>query len=83
MLSVRKRAAVAAAVVICIWRLTSMTRSTMSIVRGAGIGMALGMAAGIAGGCALAGKKRTMRRRARHAAHMMTDLLDNAAYIFK
>jgi len=74
-------AAIAAA--IFIGRIITMTKNAMNVAKIAGVGMILGATVGVVGGCLTTGKKRTMKRRVRHATDMMGDLLGNVTYMFK
>ena len=60
-----------------------MKKGIQIAAKSAGIGMAVGAAAGIAGGLMMNGKKHSMRRRAKHAAGVVGDMLDSVSMIFR
>ena len=66
-----------------IWRITEMTNKAMNCVKSIGLGLAVGTAAGVICKCASDSRSHTLRRRAKHAAGVMEDLLDNVTYLFK
>ena len=51
--------------------------------KSAGIGMAVGAAAGLAGTLAANSRKHAMKRRAKHAAGVVGDMLDSVSMIFR
>jgi len=65
-----------------VWRIIKMTNTAMNCAKAIGIGIAAGVTAGVICKCA-SDRKRSLRYRARHAASVMEDLLDNVAYMFK
>ena len=64
-------------------RITKMTNKAMTCVRNIGIGAAVGAAAGIICKCAADNRRHTLRYRARHAADVMEDLINNVTYMFR
>ena len=60
-----------------------MNKGITNAAKSAGIGMAVGAAAGIAGSLMMNGKKHANRRRAKHAAGVVGDMLDSVSMIFR
>lgn len=79
-----KLVAASTAALIIVGRVCKVTRMAKCITKGVAIGMAMGALAGAAGSyCMSSGTKRTMRRKANHAADFVSDLMDNMGYMFK
>lgn len=47
------------------------------------IGAAAGAVVGTVGSCLMCSGKKTYRKKAIHAADMMSDIFDNVSYLFK
>ncbi len=60
-----------------------MSRGLTDIAKGAGLGMAIGAVAGFAGSCVMSSRRHSMRRKAKNAAGMVGDVLDNISFMFK
>lgn len=65
-----------------LWRIWKMTNTAMNCVKAVGLGIAAGVTVGVICKCA-GSRKRTLKYRAKHAANVMEDLLENVAYMFK
>ena len=59
-----------------------MYKTTMSVVKGVGAGMAVGIAAGVVGATVL-GNNKKVKKNAHKALHAVEDLLGNVQYMFK
>lgn len=59
-----------------------MTNNAMNCVKAIGLGIAAGVAAGAVCKC-VSNHRRSFKYRAKHAAGMMEDLLENMMYMFK
>ncbi len=77
-----KTISAAAGICAVIWRIWKMTSNAMNCAKAIGLGIAAGVAAGVICKCA-SERKRSLKYRMKHAAGMMEDLLENAAYMFK
>ena len=75
--------AICTAAIISIGRIVNMTRTATNIAKGVGVGMAVGAAAGLAGSYMMNGKRRSAKKKAKHAAHVMGELIESVGYIFK
>ena len=64
-------------------RIRKMTKSAMNVVKGMVLGAAAGAAVGTVGSCLMCSGKRMHRKKAIHAADMMSDIFDNMSYLFK
>ena len=78
-----KLISVACATYIWYRRISKVTRTTKSMVRGIGVGMAVGAAAGVVGGIAAHSNRKMLKRKAGRAADFVGDLMNNVTYLFK
>ena len=60
-----------------------MNKGLQTAAKSAGIGMAVGAAAGVVGTLMANGKKHSIKRRAKHAAGIVGDMLDSVSMIFR
>lgn len=64
-------------------RIMKMTNTAMNCIKGIGIGLALGAAAGLVCKRAADSRRHSWKYKARHAADVMEDMLENVVYMFK
>lgn len=64
-------------------RIIKMTKQTTNMTKGIGVGMALGAVAGAAGTWLMAGSKRQLKRNAKHAESVISDIAKNVGYMLK
>ena len=59
-----------------------MNKGLQMTAKSAGIGLAVGTAAGLAGSLVMKSKKHSIKRKAKHAAGVLGDMLDSVSMIF-